>query len=88
MDDTGGGTHCQQFIVAGAESTRQKAARQLAGEADRQTRKGTVYHVLALEGFLAGVCHGQNCFYMGPFSILATTWQVDLKEEKKSREER
>lgn len=41
-----------------------------------------MYHVLALEGFLAGVCHGQNCFYMGPFSILATTWQVDLKEEK------
>lgn len=40
-----------------------------------------MYHILATEGFLAGVYHGQICIYMGSFSILATTWQVDLKEK-------
>lgn len=39
-------------------------------------------HCIATEGFSAGECHGQICIYVGPLSILAITWQTDLREKK------
>lgn len=66
---------CQQFTVAGAEGTRQRAARQLGGDQK--------VHCIPWRVFSRGVSWS-DLNLMGTFSILAPIWQVDLKENKKN----